>query len=121
MLYIVGHSDWDSYDPQYVEGPEVPDWEAFCKSLLGEAAEAALAYEASGHNSWCGYPEVIENLVHVLEGCGYKKVHPPKFRLFGSIIIDEDGDGAELPEDIRAKIIAHNKQVHSGLYDEADA
>jgi len=127
MLYIVANADYEEYNPYYVEGPEVSDWVGFCQSLLVEAAERAVQQKGwtderfpapdEDCSTWIGCHEVVDALIHVLYGRGYRRAFPCGFCLTGSGIIRDESDLRGDDCDTIAirpaldKIAAHNKVV----------
>jgi len=119
-LYIVSYAWHEDYCPTIVEGPEQTDWEAYCRSLLDEAAK--LAIEGKGHHpwlepregfidgTWIGVGEVQENLVSVLEENGYKRVELPEFELWGPCILD-DCTGLGFSDEAAASLKDYNKEL----------
>ncbi len=84
MLYRLSYADWDDYSPNIIEGPEVPDWKAFCDSLLPEACDLAIA---NRNDSWVGWRNVVEAMVSILETKGYTRLRPTEAMYVGSGII----------------------------------
>ena len=92
MLYGISHSWYEEYSPILLEGPEVPDWDEYCRSLLPEAISVGLDKDDA---YWVGYRTIIDGLAKVLESRGYKIVNPPQFDLWGSDILTPK-EGLEL-------------------------
>ena len=94
-IYIVAHSDPESYCPAYVVGPTVPDWKAFCVSLMPEAVKLAVARAKKGQcrlvdwtsdNDWIldeddnvYYENIAFALYRVILSKGYREIKFPGF------------------------------------------
>ncbi len=111
MIYTLAYCGREDYVPYIVEGPEVDNWQELCASLLPEAAELAVANCIISKN-YCGWPEIVDAILTLLEARGYKELKPPEFRCWGPSIIlrEEDPREKHLPPSSRVRIIRHNKQ-----------
>lgn len=92
MLYLLSHGDEEMYVPVLLEGPEVPDWEAFVLSLVEPASRIVL--DVKEHSS--GWWEIVDVLLVLLAERGYKRVDPPEVR-FHRWSLDREEDW--LPEE----------------------
>jgi len=115
-LYIVSYSNEEDYDPTLVVGPHVADWEAFCDSLLNDAADLALRRKGPDGElggSWIGWDTLREMLVEVLLTKGYREVRPKLTNYTGTLIIDDfETDGHEnLDKDILTRIVMMNGRL----------
>lgn len=119
MLYLVSYSDWEDYSPSLVEGPEVPDWQAFCDSLLPEAAMWAV----KNADGWVGWDNVVWGLVMSLQARGYKFLTPENANYTGSTIIDgpeaiRDGEAQfKLLGESAQVIVEHNQKIRHRIID----
>ena len=88
-IYIISNSGPDSYDPRYVIGPKVPDWEAYCKSLAEETAAEAIKANSKGNQSRYDYvndhdrtiddSDLTSSLLTILLTKGYREINFPKY------------------------------------------
>lgn len=91
-LYIVSHSDPESYAPTFLEGPEVENWEEYCNSLMPEIIERAIELGTKGNKNFYGNEnkwsdqiremEMSEATITVLKTKGYKVVQLPNMNFF---------------------------------------
>lgn len=68
MIYIVRDTGYEHTEDYLMEGPEVQDWEVYCKSLMPEALEAAKVRYG---DLPIGEDDLIWGLVQVLYKRGY--------------------------------------------------
>ena len=107
MIYIISHSDWDTYQPIYLDGPTVSNWDAYCNLFIEEAVDLLISQE----NRWIGWPEIAGAVADILcQRCGYKRIHITEKIFSGPSIIRGDSDDEEhvLPPDCMNKIRIHN-------------
>jgi hypothetical protein len=88
-IYIVSYSDPETYSPEYVIGPVVQDWEAYCKSLMAETEKRAIELASVGNmdhgghmNTWNSpiyHNDLADALVDVLLTKGYRKIQFPSY------------------------------------------
>ncbi len=115
MLYYLSYADYEDYRPYLLEGPEVPNWEEYCDSILQEAAELAVQKEqANEHWSWVGWGDLIEAAVEILKTKGYKEVKPIETTWCGSGIIRDESDTGDKKVNF-TKVWDHNEQVQKSL------
>ena len=86
-LYVVSYSDPECYSPTYMEGPEVENWEEYCKSLMDEIVAKAIQLCSKGKidiykhkNNWNNIireNDLCDATIKVLESKGYKKIKLP--------------------------------------------
>lgn len=105
MIYRILQASFDVERQTIVEGPEVPDWRAFCDSLIPEAARSALSTNPVGNVSW---DEIVDALVALLESRGYRKVEPVTVEYPYGIDLDTH---PALPDDLDEAIRTHNRRV----------
>lgn len=118
MIYIVSYSWYEDYRPVLVSGPEVPDWGAFCRSLVPAAAERALSAAARDeYLPWLGCSDIVGKVVEILSEMGYEVVDPPKFDIYGSTIIRDESDTTALNgyPGLLDRIAKHNRLVQLDL------
>lgn len=117
MIYMISYSWYEEYIPTLVEGPEVPDWQAFCDGLLPEAVARAIQGKVqTDHPSWVGWYSITEALVALLDEHGYTKVEPAEALYNGPIIIKTEGDGENrLAAPQLTAVLEHNAQVQRRL------
>jgi len=126
-LYIVSHSDPESYAPTFMEGPEVENWEEFCQSLMPEIVERAIEFGTKGKknfygnkNEWTDHiseMEMSEATITILKTKGYRVVQLPNMNFFWL------GDWSKNPQihvhNIKAEIESLQNSIR-GLKEEED-
>ena len=118
-LFIVSYSWYEDYDPTVVKSPKPiteAEFQKICRSLLTEAAEVAIQKENSkDFVSWVGVHEVENELIGLLvKKKGWEIMSLPSFCLWGSNIIEREGDLGEtnlFSEKAKQALFAHNKKV----------
>lgn len=109
MIYLVSYSWYETYSPTILEGPEVPDWKAYCLRFLDIAAQRAVATNV---DTYVGWQEIAECLVELLEAAGYKKLKPPEFTLWGGYVRDKPDDHERTLNSASSSLVkAHNNAI----------
>ncbi len=116
--FILSHSYYDEYRPHYFLGPDdisQEDFKNLCDSLLDQAAHKSVILSRNKeHCHRVGWEEIIENLIPLLENCGYQLYKPEEINFFGSIIENYD-ESLGLSSFASNMIINNNKLVYTNL------
>lgn len=109
--YVVADNGYEHYNPRIVLGPEQPDWEAYCQSLMDEAVLRQI--DTMKEDGWNVWPEdVIERLIEILEENGYKRVKFPSTSFFVSCINSKDRwkDNLFVSDEVAEKVVSFNQK-----------
>lgn len=117
MIYLVSMSDYDSYMPTLVDGPEVSDFNEYCNSLLDEAA--ILAFNKKEKNgTWISGDDVIKSLIDILVSKGYKVIKPDEFEMDDKLYFKKDQFPESISDKNKKKIINYNKSIQKNMMKE---
>jgi len=113
MMCIISYSTQESYVPVIVEGPEVPDWKAYCQSLMEEATESVLRTKPA--DDWIGVDDIHEGLIELLCERGYHEVKLSEFFVQGSMLILSTDDIEGVSPSLAERLSAHNNNTENLL------
>lgn len=111
MLYLLSLSGYDNYTPILLDGPEVDDFDQYCKSFLDEIILNQLKKDDHISGS-----SIFYSLKDILISQGYKLINPKEFQIDDKMYFYEEDVPSSMSK-FTKKIVEKNRMIKYKLYE----